>query len=142
MIRTYNRAFCQMLKRYQDIYEVLSIFLNYALRPTKVTPVVVLIIEILACELCDSVIDRLKVELKREAFLSHGNCSFWDEIGITNEEHDGIKTLSRIKDMLIQKSDKGNLSILLTSLYHWHDTIKFRNIDINQKYLIPFGENP
>ena len=91
MIRTYNRAFCQMLKRFRDIYEVLSIFLNYALRPTKVTPVVVLIIEILACELCDSVIDRLKVELKKKLF-------YHMTVAVS-----GMKSVPQTKNMMASK---------------------------------------
>ena len=71
---------------------MLSRFLNYALRPTKVTPFVLVFCEILTYELWDNVLDRLQIELKREAFLSHKSCSLMDEISITNDERDGITT--------------------------------------------------
>lgn len=48
--------------------------------------------EILTYELWDNVLDRLQIELKREAFLSHKSCSLMDEISITNDERDGITT--------------------------------------------------
>ena len=68
---------------------VLSRFLNYVLRPTKATRFVLLFCEILTYELWDNVLDRLKIELKREVFLSQSR-SLMDEISITNDEHDGI----------------------------------------------------
>ena len=48
--------------------------------------------EILTYELWDNVLDRLKIEVKREAFLSRKSCSLMDEISITNDERDGITT--------------------------------------------------
>ena len=43
-------------------------------------------LDIAYLELCYIVLDRLKVELKREAFLSYGNYKFWDEINITKQK--------------------------------------------------------
>ena len=61
----------------------------------------------------DNILERLKVEIKREAFSSDGNYSFWDELNISKEEHVALKDLSANKDLIIQKSDKGNSVVLL-----------------------------
>ena len=57
--------------------------------------------------------ERLKVEIKGEAFSSYDNYSFWDELNISKEEHVALKGLSANKDLIIQKSDKGNSVVLL-----------------------------
>ena len=57
--------------------------------------------------------ERLKVEIKREAFSSYDNYSFWDELNISKEEHVALKGLSANNDLIIQKSDKGNSVVLL-----------------------------
>ena len=56
---------------------------------------------------------RLKVQIKREAFSSYDNYSFWDELNISKEEHLALKRLSTNNDLIIQKSDKGNSVVLL-----------------------------
>ena len=55
----------------------------------------------------------LKVEIKREAFSSYDNHSFWDEFNISKEEHVVLKDLSANKDLIIQKSDKDNSVVKL-----------------------------
>ena len=61
----------------------------------------------------DNILERLKVEIKREAFSSYDNYSFWDELNISKEEHVALKGLSANNDLIIQKSDKGNSVVLL-----------------------------
>ena len=61
----------------------------------------------------DNILERLKVEIKREVFSSYDNYSFWDELNISKEEHVTLKGLSANKDLIIQKSDKGNSAALL-----------------------------
>ena len=61
----------------------------------------------------DNILERLKVEIKGEAFSSYDNYSFWDELNISKEEHVALKGLSANKDLIIQKSDKGNSVVLL-----------------------------
>ena len=61
----------------------------------------------------DNILERLKVEIKREVFSSYDNYSFWDELNISKEEHVALKGLSANKDLIIQKSDKGNSVVLL-----------------------------
>ena len=55
-------------------------------------------------------LERLKAEIERQAFLSY---SFWDELNISMEELVALKGLSANKDLIIQKSDKGNSVVLL-----------------------------
>ena len=57
--------------------------------------------------------ERLKVEIKRQAFSSDDNYSVWDELNISKEKHVALKSLSANKDLIVQKSDKGNSVVLL-----------------------------
>ena len=57
--------------------------------------------------------ERLKVEIKREAFSSYDNYSFWDELNINKEENVALKGLSANNNLIIQKSDKGNSAVVL-----------------------------
>ena len=61
----------------------------------------------------DNILERVKVKIKREAFSSYDNYSFWDELNISKEEHVALKGLSANNDLIIQKSDKGNSVVLL-----------------------------
>ena len=60
----------------------------------------------------DNILERLKVEIKGEAFSSYDNYSFWDELNISKEEHVTLKGLSANKDLIIQKLDKVNSAVL------------------------------
>ena len=61
----------------------------------------------------DNILERLKLEIKREVFSSYDNYSFWGELNIGKEEHVALKGLSANNDLIIQKSDKGNSVVLL-----------------------------
>ena len=61
----------------------------------------------------DNILERVKVKIKREAFSSYDNYSFWDELNISKEEHVTLKCLSANNDLIVQKSDKGNSAVLL-----------------------------
>ena len=52
----------------------------------------------------DNILDGLRVELKREAFLSCDNYNFWDETNATKEKHYAIKNLLSNKEILTQKN--------------------------------------
>ena len=93
--------------------EVLSRGFSNALPPTKFNYKdhvlsLALLGDITTLQLCKDILDRLKVELNREPFLSFGNHSFLGKVNITKEEHCSIKDLSSYKEILIQKSDKEN----------------------------------
>ena len=82
--------------------------------------------------------ERLKVEIKREAFSSYDNYSFWDELNISKEEHVALKGLSANNDLIIQKSDKGNSVVLLNRNDYikrlnemLSDSSKFKKLNVN-----------
>ena len=77
------------------------------------TPFELLSQDVAKLPVSDNILERLKVEIKREVFLSYDNYSFWDESNISKEEHVTLKGLSANKDLIIQKSDKGNSATLL-----------------------------
>ena len=60
----------------------------------------------------DNILERLKVEIKREVFSSYDNYSFWDELNISKEEHVTLKGLSANKDLIIQKLGKVYSAVL------------------------------
>lgn len=57
--------------------------------------------------------NSLKAQIKRQAFSSHDNYSFFDKLNINKQEHVALKGLPTNKDLLILKSDKGNSVVLL-----------------------------
>ena len=93
--------------------------LNFALPPVKLnyadylTPFELLFRDVSKLPVSDNILERLKVEIKREAFSSYDNYSFWDELNISKEEHLALKGLSTNNDLVIKKSDKGNSVVLL-----------------------------
>ena len=84
--------------------------LNYS---DYLTPFELLSRDVAKLPVSDNILERLKVEIKREVFSSYDNYSFWDELNISKEEHVTLKGLSANKDLIIQKSDKGNSAALL-----------------------------
>ena len=84
--------------------------LNYS---DYLTPFELLSRDVAKLPVSDNILERLKVEIKREVFSSYDNYSFWDELNISKEEHVALKGLSANKDLIIQKSDKGNSVVLL-----------------------------
>ena len=98
---------------------VLAKGLNFALPPVKLnygdylTPFELLFRDVTKLSVPENILERLKVEIKREAFSSYDNYSFWDEPNISKEEHKALQSLSTNKDLIIQKSDKGNSVVLL-----------------------------
>ena len=83
---------------------------NYA---DYLTPFELLFRDVAKLPVSDNILERLKVEIKREAFSSYDNYSFWDELNISKEEHVALKGLSANNNLIIQKSDKGNSVVLL-----------------------------
>ena len=61
----------------------------------------------------ENILERIKVEIKGEAFSSYDNYSFWDELSISKEEHVALKGLSTNKDFIIKKLDKCSSVVLL-----------------------------
>ena len=77
------------------------------------TPFELLFRDVAKLPVSDNILERLKVEIKRETFSSYHNYSFWDELNISKEEHVALKGLSANNNFIIQKSDKGNSVFLL-----------------------------
>ena len=84
-----------------------------------------------------NILEWLKVEIKREAFSSYESYSLWDELNISKEEHVALKRLYTNKDLIIQKSDKGNSVVLLDRNDYIErmnemlsDSSKFKKLDI------------
>ena len=90
------------------------------------TPFELLSQDVAKLPVSDNILERLKVEIKREVFLSYDNYSFWDESNISKEEHVTLKGLSANKDLIIQKSDKGN-QINSAALLNRNDYIELLN---------------
>ena len=69
--------------------------------------------DVIKLPVSENTLEQLKVEIKREAFSSCDNYSFWDEVNISKKEHVALKGLSANKDLTIQKLDKVNSLVLL-----------------------------
>ena len=115
--------------------------LNYA---DYLTPFELLFRDVAKLPVSDNILERLKVEIKREAFSSYDNYSFWDELNISKEEHVALKGLSTNNNLIIQKSDKGNSVVLLNRNDYIKrlnemlpDCSKFKKLNVNlEKRLI------
>ena len=61
----------------------------------------------------DHELEKVKIEIKKQAYTSFDNCNFWNELNISKEEFSGLKGLSSNKDIILQKVDKGNSVFLV-----------------------------
>ena len=98
---------------------VLAKGLNFAL-PTKklnnadyLTPYELLFRDIKELSVDDSILERVKVDMKKICLSSFENFKFKDELNITPDELKALKDLSSRKDIIIQKADKGNSVVIL-----------------------------
>ena len=76
------------------------------------TPFELLSRDVAKLPVSDNILERLKVEIKRQVFPSYDNYSFWDEPNISQEEHVTLKGLSANKNLILQKLDKVNSAVL------------------------------
>ena len=117
--------------------------LNFAFPPAKLnygdylTCFELLFRDVAKLPVSDNKLELLKVEIKREAFSSYDNYSFWDELNISKEEHVALKGLPAYNDIIIQKSDKGNSAFLLNrnDYFKWlnemlSDSNKFKQLNV------------
>ena len=87
---------------------VLTNELNFALSPKKLnyagylTPYEILFGDIKRLSVDDNILEKLKVDMKKICFSSFENFKFKDELNITPAK------LKALKDIIIQKADKGN----------------------------------
>ena len=88
--------------------------LNFALPPKKLnyadylTPYELLFRYIKELSVDDSILERVKVDMRKLCLSSFENFKFKDELNITPDELKALKDLSSRKDIIIQKADKGN----------------------------------
>ena len=93
--------------------------LNYALPPIKrnygnyMTPFELFYREIRKLPIEDHELEKVKTEIKKEAYSSFDNHNFWNELNISKEEFLALKGLSSNKDNILQKADKGNSVVLV-----------------------------
>ena len=98
---------------------ILAKGLNFALPPKKLnyadylTPYELLFRDIKELSVDDSILERVKVDMKKICLSSFENFKFKDELNITPDELKALKDLSSRKDILIQKADKGNSIVVL-----------------------------
>ena len=98
---------------------VLAKGLNFALPPKKLnyadylTPYKLLFRDIKELSVDDSILERVKVDMKKICLSSFENFKFKDESNITPDELKALKDLSSRKDIIIQKADKGNSVVIL-----------------------------
>ena len=57
--------------------------------------------------------EKLKTEIKKEAYSLFDNYNFWNELNINKEEYLALKGLSSNKNIILQKADKGNSVVLV-----------------------------
>ena len=92
---------------------------TYVLAPTKLNygdymaPLELFYREIWKLSIEDHEIEKVKTEIKKEAYSSFDNYNFWNELNISKEEFLALKDLSRNKDIILQKADKGNSVVLV-----------------------------
>ena len=77
------------------------------------TPFELFYCEILKLPIEDHEIEKVKTEVKKEAYSSFGNYNFWNKLNISKEEFFALKGLSSNKDIILQKVDKGNSVVLV-----------------------------
>ena len=98
---------------------ILAKGLNFALPPKKLnyadylTPYELVFRDIKELSVDDSILERVKVDMKKICLSSFENFKFKDELNITRDELKALKDLLSRKDIIIQKADKGNSVVIL-----------------------------
>ena len=84
--------------------------LNHALPPIKLnygdymTPFELFYREIRKLPIEDHELEKVKTEIKKEAYSSFDNYNFWNELNISKEEFLALKGLSSNNDIILQKA--------------------------------------
>ena len=93
--------------------------LNFTLPPKTLnfadymTPYEMLYRDIKGSDATQFDLDVFKVNLKKVAFSSFKRYNFLKELNLSKSEYDALKNLSANKDIVIQKSDKGNSVVIV-----------------------------
>ena len=97
---------------------VLAKSLNFASPPKKLnyadylTPYELLLRDLKELSVDDSILKRVKVDMKKICLSPFENFKFKDELNITPDELKELKDLSSRKDIIVHKADKGNSVII------------------------------
>ena len=125
---------------------VLAKGLNFALPPKKLnyadylTPYELLFRDIKELSVDDSILERVKVDMKKICLSSFEKFKFKDELNTTPDELKALKDLSSRKDIIIQNADKGYSVILNKSDYIKRMTEMLSDIDKFQKLIVKPGK--
>ena len=98
---------------------VLAKGLNFALPPKKLnyadylTPYELLFRDIKELSVDDSILERVKVDMKKICLSSFEKFKFKDELNVTPDELKALKDVWSRKDIIIQKADKENSVVVL-----------------------------
>ena len=99
---------------------VLARGLNFALPAKKLnyaeylTPYELLLFrDIKKLSVDDSILERVKVDMKKICLSLFENFNFNDQLNITRDELKALNDLSSRKDIIIQKADKSNSVVML-----------------------------
>ena len=91
------------------------------------------------CEVANQRLDLLKIDLKKIAYSSFNRYNFLKELNLSRPEYDALKKLSSNKDIVIQKSDKGNSVVVVNRLDYLNrmqemvdDVTKFEEVRVDE----------
>ena len=100
--------------------KVLSLGLNFSLPPRKLNfPSYLVPFELLFRDVKDAAFnsnvstDKFKTELKHLSYTTYDKYNFKNELNISQHEYSLLVNLSKNKDIVIQKTDKGNAVVLI-----------------------------
>ena len=124
--------------------KVLSLGLNFSIPPKKLNfPSHLVPFELLFRSVKDAPfktnrnLDKFKTEMKHMSYQSYDKYNFKNELNITEHEYSLLENLSNKKDIVIQKTDKGNAVVLIDRMDYDNsmlailsDTSKFVKVPI------------
>ena len=69
--------------------------------------------DIKTMDVLSSDLDIIKVALKEYTYSSFKKYNFLKELNLSRDEYNALKNLSSLKNIIIQKSDRGNSAVLM-----------------------------
>ena len=96
--------------------------MNYALPPIKLnygdymTPFELSDREIRKLPIEDHELEKVKTEIKKEAYLSFDNYNFWNQLNIIKEEFLALKASSSNKNIILQRAYKSHSVVVVNKV--------------------------
>ena len=119
--------------------------LNFSVPPKQLnfadyaTPFEMLFKDVMNSKLAAQNLSLLKLDLKKLAFGSFKRYNFLKELNLSKPEYDALKKLASNKDLVIQKSDKGNSVVVIDRADYLarmqeivSDTSKFEKVRVKE----------